>query len=244
MPKRNNEQKIKHNEARRSFVKHGKKAMFCIEHIKAKHPDIVKEASDIYEYLVYLYPSKRNLMKTEVYLKQYTPVQNTVVQHTAVQNTAVQNTVVQHTAVQNTAVQNTVVQHTAVQNTAMQNTAVRDTTRRVVEPLIEIPLIKTPLRVEDIIPQVPIVNEDQTEKLLQETYDMISELQEDPDLKYFFNHEPANNIVLSSLGEESGPMTIDQEIDQIIREEFGQLGADLPDITCEDDDELSRLASM
>ena len=140
MPKRNNEQKIKHNEARRSFVKHGKKAMFCIEHIKAKHPDIVKEASDIYEYLVYLYPSKRNLMKTEVYLKQYTPVQNIVVQHTAVQNTAVQNTV---------------VQHTAVQNTAVQNTAVRDTTRRVVEPLIEIPLIKTPLRVEDIIPQVP-----------------------------------------------------------------------------------------
>ena len=124
MPKRNNEQKIKHNEARRSFVKHGKKAMFCIEHIKAKHPDIVKEASDIYEYLVYLYPSKRNLMKTEVYLKQYTPVQNTVVQHTAVQNTAVQNPVVQHTAVQNTAVQNTVVQHTAVQNTAVQNTAV------------------------------------------------------------------------------------------------------------------------
>ena len=229
MPKRNNEQKIKHNEARRSFVKHGKKAMFCIEHIKAKHPDIVKEASDIYEYLVYLYPSKRNLMKTEVYLKQYTPVQNTVVQHTAVQNTAVQNTV---------------VQHTAVQNTAVQNTAVRDITRRAVEPLIEIPLIKTPLRVEDIIPQVPIANEDQTEKLLQETYDIISELQEDPDLKYFFNHEPANNIVLSSLGEESGPMTIDQEIDQIIREEFDQLGADLPDITCEDDDELSRLVSM
>ena len=225
MPKRNREQKIKHNEARRSFVKQGKKAMFCIEHLKAKHPDIVKEASDIYDYLVYLYPNKRNLMKTEIYRKQLADKTDANSQS------------------QNTAVQNTAVQNTAVQNTAVQNTAVRNTTRTDLEPVITIPLMKAPLRLEDIIPQTPILNEEQTDRLLKETCDMICELQEDPGLKWFFTGEPANHIVLSSL-EESGPMTIDQEIDQIIREEFGQLGSDLPDILCEGDDELSRLACM
>ena len=55
--------------------------------------------------------------------------------------------------------------------------------------------------------------------------------------------ETTSNITLTSLGEESGSMTTDQEIDQIIREEYDLLGADLPNIICEDD-ELSRLANM
>ena len=210
MPKRNKAQQIKHNEARRDFVKQGKKAIFCLQHIKNKYPDIVKEASDIYDYLVHLYPNKRNLMKTEIYRKE---LANKTDVNSQSQNTAVQNT---------TKVNNQIVE---------------------LEPVITIPLMKDPLRVEDIIPQASILNEEQTDRLVQQSFDMIRELQEDPDLKCFFTDEPANHVTLSSL-EEIGPMAIDQEIDQIIRTEFEQFGSYLPDITCEEDDELSRLACM
>ena len=211
MPKRNKAQQIKHNEARRSFVKEGKKAIFCLLHIKNKYPDIGKEASDIYDYLYQLYPGKRNLMKTEIYRKQ-------LANKTAV---------------------NSQTQNTAVQNTTKVNNQSTD-----LEPVLTIPLMKAPLRVEDIMPQTTILNEEQTDRLLQQSFDMMRELQEDPDLKCFFTHEPANHVTLSSL-EESSPMTIDQEIDQIIRTEFEQLGADLPDIVCEEEeDELSQLACM
>ena len=210
MPKRNKAQQIKHNEARRSFVKEGKKAIFCLLHIKDKYPDIAKEASDIYDYLHQIYPNKRNLMKTEIYRKQ---LANKTDVNSQPQNTAVQNT-------------------TEVNNKSMD-----------LEPVLTIPLMKAPLRVEDIMPQTPILNEEQADRLLQQSFDMIRDLQEDPDLKCFFTDEPANHVTLSSL-EEISPMTIDQEIDQIIRTEFDQLGSYLPDIVCEEEDELSRLACM
>ena len=211
MPKRSKTQQIKHNEARRSFVKEGKKAIFCLQHIKDKYPDIAKEASNIYDYLVHLYPNKRNLMKTEIYRKQ---LANKTDVNSQSQNTTVQNT-------------------TEANNQSME-----------LEPVLTIPLMKAPLRVEDIMPQAPIINEEQTDRLLQQSFDMIRELQEDPDLKCFFTDEPANHVTLSSL-EGISPMTLDQEIDEIIRTEFDQLGSDLPDIVCEEEeDELSRLACM
>ena len=226
MGKRNAHQRLKRNESRKNFLKDGKKALFCMAHINTLYPEIFKEVSDLYESLKYLYPSKRNLMKTELYIKQYAPGQNTTMQHLDMQNFDLQHTD-EPTTVQNTYTES-----------ETQSESTKPKTRRDVEPSLKIQLIENP--------QVPIVNEDQTEKLLQETYELISELQQDPELQCFFStiqDETTSNITLTSLGEESGSMTIDQEIDQIIREEFDLLGADLPNIVCEDD-ELSRLANM
>ena len=111
-----------------------------------------------------------------------------------------------------------------------------------IEPLLEIPLLKSPLHVKDIIPQTPVVNQQHVDEVIQQSTDLITELQQDPDLKWFFTDEPANHITLSSL-EGIGPMTLDQEIEQIIQTEFDLMGSDLPDIGCEED-ELSRLACM
>ena len=204
MPKRNRQQQIKHNEARRSFVKEGKKAIFCIQHIKSKHPDIVKEASEIYDYLVQLYPNKRKLMKTEVY-------------------------------------QRGLINKPAINNES-QSTTVTNNQSKELQPVLTIPLLKTPLRLEDIIPQTPILNDEQTDELIQQSTDLVQELQEDPYLKCFFADEPANYVTLSSL-QETSPMTLDQEIERIIRTEFDLLGSDLPDIVFEED-ELSQLACM
>ena len=204
MPKRNREQQIKHNEARRSFVKEGKKAIFCIQHIKSKHPDIVKEASEIYDYLIQLYPNKRKLMQTEVYQRGLINKSTT--------------------------------------NNESQSTTVVNNQSKELEPVLSIPLLKTPLRLEDIIPQTPILNDEQTGELIQQSTDLIRELQEDPDLKCFFTDEPANYVTLSSL-EGTRPMTLDEEIERIIRTEFDMLGSDLPDIVFEED-ELSQFACM
>ena len=220
MPKRSKTQQIKHNEARRSFVKEGKKAIFCLQHIKDKYPDIAKEASNIYDYLVHLYPNKRNLMKTEIYRKQ-------LVNKTTVISQSQNTTVISQS-----------------QNTTVQSTTEVNNQSKELQPVLTIPLMKAPLRVEDIMPQAPILNEEQTDRLLQQSFDMIRDLQEDPDLKCFFTDEPANHVTLTSLAGIS-PMTLDQEIDEIIRTEFDQLGSDLPDIVCEEEeDELSRLACM
>ena len=70
MPKRNPEQQVKHNEARRKFVREGKKALFCIKHLQHTHPSLVKEAYKTYDYLYKLYPGKRDLTRTEIYCKQ------------------------------------------------------------------------------------------------------------------------------------------------------------------------------
>ena len=67
MPKRDREQQDKHNAARRKLKQAGRKAIFCMEHIKTTHPNIVKEASKVYDYLQELYPTKHDLTKTEIY---------------------------------------------------------------------------------------------------------------------------------------------------------------------------------
>ena len=67
MPLRNAVQKLKHNEQRREFMKAAKKAIFCINHVKQTYPSIVEDASKIYDYLYEMYPTKRDLARTEIY---------------------------------------------------------------------------------------------------------------------------------------------------------------------------------
>ena len=83
MPKRDREQQDKHNAARRKLKQAGRKAIFCMEHIKTTHPNIVKEASKVYDYLQELYPTKHDLTKTEIYRNclKNKPTASKVLQH-------------------------------------------------------------------------------------------------------------------------------------------------------------------
>ena len=197
MPKRNREQQDKHNETRRKFIKNGKKAIFCIDHLKVTHPSLVKEVFKIYDYLHELYPNKRNLMKTEIYLKEIKPKKINKV-----------------------------------------------------EPVLTIPLLqkKQPTsstetaRVEEIPPVLPVLTDEETSTLIRE-------LQDDPDLKYFFQDDQTNEVVVKSCGPELDvfmptekpfegiePKAVEEEINRIISEEFEALGTDLLDLVCKDDE--------
>ena len=196
MPKRTRDQQNKHNEARRSFIKKGKKAIFCIEHIKSMHPNIVKEASEIYDYLYGFYPTKRDLIKTEIYQRE---LKN--------------------------------------KSTTAGNKQINK-----IEPVLTIPLLQTPLQsalststetahVEEIPLQIPALPDEEISELVQE-------LQNDPDLSFFFKDEPINQVTLpcGKSPEATEPETIEEEIDRIIRAEFDSLGTDLPDIIFKDDE--------
>ena len=204
MPKRTRDQQNKHNEARRSFIKKGKKAIFCIEHIKSMHPNIVKEASEIYDYLYEFYPTKRDLTKTEIYQRE--------------------------------------LKNKSTASNGSQCTTAGNKQGNKIEPVLTIPLLQTPLqlasstsaetaRVEEIPPQIPVLND-------EETAELVRELQDDPDLRYFFKDEPINQVTLPSGKSPEGtdPITMEEEIDRIIRAEFNMLGTDLPDIIFKDDE--------
>ena len=219
------------------------------------YPDIVKEATETYDYLSWLYPNKRNLMKTDVY-KRVVMTKSTTSNHTP-NETAVfypQPTTSNHTP-NETAVfypQPTTSNHTPNEtvvfspqpttSNGLQATTGDKQKSNGIEPLLEIPLLKFPLQVKDIIPQTPVDNQQCVDEVIQQSTDLLTGLQQDPDLKWFFTDEPSNHITLASL-EGTGPMTIEQEIEQIIQTEFDLMGSDLPDIDCEED-ELSRLACM
>ena len=219
------------------------------------YPDIAKEATETYDYLIRLYPNKRNLMKTEVY-KRVVMIKPTTSNHTP-NETAVfypQPTTSNHTPNETDVFypQPTTSNHTQNEtvvfypqpttSNGLQATTGDKQKGNEIEPLLEIPLLKSPLHVKDIIPQTPVVNQQYVDEVIQQSTDLLTELQQDPDLKWFFTDEPANHITLSSL-EGTGPMALDQEIEQIIQTEFNLMGSDLPDIICEED-ELSRLARM
>ena len=204
MPKRTRDQQNKHNEARRNFIKKGKKAIFCVEHIKSIHPNIVKEASEIYDYLYEFYPNKRDLTKTEIYQRE---------------------------------LKNKSTASNGSQRATEGNKQVNQ-----IEPVLTIPLLQTPLqpalsistetaRVEEILPQIPVLTDEETDEL-------VLELQNDPDLRYFFKDEPINEVTLPSGKSPEGtePKNMEEEIDRIIRAEFALLGTDLPDIVFKDDE--------
>ena len=236
MPKRNTEQKIKHNQSRRAFTKEGKRAIFCLNHIKNSHPDIVKEANDTYDYLLGLYPNKRNMMKTDVY-KARMLVESKKSNHTPSETV----TSYPQPGTSNTMA-NESIHPQSIVNDDLQATTTGEQKINNIEPQLRIPLLNLPLDVKDIIPQTETVNQEYTDEIIQQSTALLSELQQDPDLKWFFTDEPANNITLSSFDAEE-PMSLEQEVDQIIQQEFNLTDYGLPDIF-KDDDELSRLMGL
>ena len=64
MPKRTREQQDAHNERRRIVNRQGRKAIVCMEYIKAKHPNIHDEACGFFDIINQRYPRKRDLTTT------------------------------------------------------------------------------------------------------------------------------------------------------------------------------------
>ena len=274
MPKRNAEQKIKHNEARKNFTKQGKRAIFCLNHIKNSHPDIVKEANDTYDYLFRIYPNKRDMMKTDLY-KGMMAIKATSTNHTpnetdisCPQPTTSNPTPNQSSGFHPQPAVNHYLQPTTqeqkIDNIEPQLKIPQQQKIANMELQLEIPLLNFPLDVKDIIPQTcaisqeytteiinqstdsppqtPAISQEYTDELIKQTTDLLTELQQDPDLKSFFIDQLASNITVPS--EEIAPMSLTQEIDQIIQQEFDLFQCQLPDIDPEEMDELSRLACM
>ena len=274
MPKRNAEQKIKHNEARKNFTKQGKRAIFCLNHIKNSHPDIVKEANDTYDYLFRIYPNKRDMMKTDAY-KGMMAIKATSTNHTPnetdisyPQSTTSNPTPNQSDGFHPQPAVNHYLQPTTqeqkIDNIEPQLKIPQEQKIDNMELQLEIPLLNFPLDVKDIIPQThvisqeytteiinqstdslpqtPAISQEYTDELIKQTTDLLTELQQDPDLKSFFIDQLASNITVPS--EEIAPMSLTQEIDKIIQREFDLFDCQLPDIDPEEMDELSRLACM
>ena len=276
MPKRNVEQKIRHNEARKNFTKQRKRAIFCLNHIKNSYPDIVKEANDTYDYLFRIYPNKRDMMKTDVY-KGMMAIKTASINHTPnetdisyPQPTTSNPTPNQSDGFHPQPAVNHYLQPTTqeqkIDNIEPQLKIPKKQKINNMEPQLQIPLLNFPLDVKDIIPQTHVTSQEYTteiinqstdslpqtpaisqeytddELIIKQTTDLLTELQQDPYLKPFFIDQPASNITVPS--EEIAPMSLTQEIDQIIQQEFDLFDCQLPDIDLEEMDELSRLACM
>ena len=107
------------------------------------------------------------------------------------------------------------------------------------QPVLNIPLMQMPpsspipnetIHTEEIPLQLPILTDDETSNLIRD-------LQQDPDLKYYFQDDQINEVFVSTEKSvmETGPETLESEIDQLIKDEFEALGADLPDIPVNDE---------
>ena len=163
MPKRNEAQKLKHNESRRRFMKEGKKAIFCINHIYQTHPSLVKEANRIYDYLYETYPGKRDLSTTDIYRKHIMDKQNNQLEAVLHIPLLPSQTISTQTAM---AEMPSIPSVTGDNETSERMEAVSTQTSTV----------------ETITPTLPLMTD-------RETVAIIQELQHDPDLGQFFKDE-------------------------------------------------------
>ena len=180
MPKRNEEQRIKRNETRRNLKKLSRKAIFCMDHLRINHPDIHKEATELYQYINSIYPHKHNLTKTALYQR-------------STQSENVKEQVIKHS--------------------------------REVNPRLEIPLMSLTTRGQSKEPS----QQQQTTTTDEEIAEIIRDLQQEPDLKRFFNE-------IEVGGPEPRPKTIEEEIDDIIQAEFQALNVEFQDLINVDDE--------
>ena len=211
MPKRNAEQKLKHNESRRLFMKEGKKAILCINHLYHTHPRLVKDAYEIYDYLYKLYPSKRDLARTDIYRKHIMGKKNN-------QLKAVLNIPLLRTGASSTQTSTTEIP------SILSVTADNETTAQ--RPPEQMVTSSTQTSTAEITPVLPVMTDNETAAIIQE-------LQADPDLKRFFDDE---TLYQETVPEGVQLLSAQEEIDRIIREEFENLGNDLFDIVAKDEE--------
>ena len=224
MPKRDRQQLDKRNASRRKQKKLGRKGIFYMEHLQNTHQNIFTEVGELYEYLNTIYPKKHSLTKTQLYLK-------------CIQDKAIKDKTIKYTAKcgNQTGEIRPVLRIPLIQMPPT-STITRETPQQTAVPVVETTLPQPP--------QLPSLADEGINRLLKD-------LQQDPDLRDFFQEDHSNDAVVRSLGpdfeqvipiqkveEEVGPETLECEIDKIIREEFEQLGTDLPDLTNVDNELL------
>ena len=224
MPKRDRQQLDKRNASRRKQKKLGRKGIFYMEHLQNTHQNIFTEVGELYEYLNTIYPKKHSLTKTQLYLK-------------CIQDKAIKDKTIKYTAKcgNQTGEIRPVLRIPLIQMPPT-STITRETPQQTAVPVVETTLPQPP--------QLPSLADEGINRLLKD-------LQQDPDLRDFFQEHHSNDAVVRSLGpdfeqvipiqkveEEVGPETLECEIDKIIREEFEQLGTDLPDLTNVDNELL------
>ena len=210
MPKRNAAQKLKHNESRRLFMKEGKKAIFCINHLNQTHPRLVKEACRIYDYLYEKYPGKRDLARTDIYRKHIMSKKN---QLEVVLNIPLSRS-------QTSGTQTSTTEIPAIPSVTSDN----ETTAQ--RPPEQMEASSTQTSTVEITPTLPVMTDNETAAIIQE-------LQADPDLSQFFNDE---TLCQETVPEGVQLLSPQEEIERIIREEFEKLGNDLPDLTAKDEE--------
>ena len=161
MPLRNAVQKHKHNEQRRGFMKTAKKAIFCINHVKQTYPSIVEDASKIYDYLYEMYPTKRDLTRTEIYRNVIMKKNNQSEADSSIKKKK------NHLEA--------VIRIPLIQNQTSNTPTTETTVQRQQPEQMEVSTV-------EISPTVPAMPE-------LETAAIIRELQADPDLDQFFKQE-------------------------------------------------------
>ena len=183
------------NAHRRDNTVRNRKAVFIMKHLEISNPEMFKEAEALYEFINKIYPCKHDLTRTELYKNQPLFIVNNNPPPSINEATTSNN----------------------VQAAATK-------TRNDVTPVLNIPLIDVQIKipqenqssieshetdppVDDLFPLD--FNNDETEMLMKT-------LMEDPDLRNFFNEIEVPN-------EEIRPMTVDEEIDMIIKEQIKKI---------------------
>ena len=205
MPQRNRQQQEKHNVARRRLSRVGKKAIFSTQYINAFHPELIEEAGKLYDFLIELHPRKHDLTKTDIYVQ-------------CIKNKSVRKRILQTSA------------ETRNTNNMMELQPVLKIPLMQSLPALQPPLLDqaTSTITEEIPVDLPILTDDETDALIRD-------LQQDPTLKQFFQEEYMGEVTIATENPKAEPTTLEDEIAQIIDEEFEALGRDLLDITVNDE---------
>ena len=209
MPKRTREQQHKHNESRRNQMKKAKKAMFAMEYMKIKHPEIHEEACKIYDFIHAVYPNKHDLTKTPEFVKitQNGLVRNTILQSNGRKRNNVLQPVLEIPLMHTTPTTATTTMPEAI---PPQNGETQETSSQIVET-VEMP---------------PTYN-----TLDQEIEAVIDDLRTDPDLQSIFDDfQVLETTIKTAVNTPMETTHLPSQIDQIIEEEFKRLGEDLPDL--------------
>ena len=217
MPKRTRDQQNKHNEARRNMMKKGKKAIFAMEYLKIKYPEIHEDACNIYDFIREMYPNKHDITKTPEFVKT---IQNGLVRDIILQSNRRKRNNVLQPVLEIPLLPTTPATATTTMPEAIppQNGETQETSSQIIETVEMPPTYNT--TDEEI---EAIINDLRTDSDLQTIFDDFQVLETTVTAGV---KTPMETTHLAS--QETTPLS--SQIDQIIQEEFKRLGEDLPDL--------------
>ena len=223
MPKRNRDQQDKHNESRRRITAYGKKAIFSVQYIKTKQPELVEEAGKIYDFLFEFYPRKHDLAKTDMYKQCMN--NNALKKRILAASPTVRNT---SEGIELQPVLNIPLLQIPTSSTSTPLPDQTTTVEEIPASSTSTPLPDQTTIVEEIPSETPILTD-------EETTTLIRDLQQDPDLMEYFQDVLMNEVSIRTEKPYVESTTLKDEIEQIIQEQFEALGKDLPDIPVNDE---------